>query len=70
MLAYDFAIHHNLPHVGLHIDVIEAPIEPLSSDGLVGRIVICCEVGMRERFSGSYSLPLVEDKHLFQELKG
>ena len=64
VLAYDFAIRHDLPHVGLDLNVIEAPIKLFSSDGLVGRIVIFCEVGMRERFGGSYSVPGIKDQHL------
>jgi hypothetical protein len=62
--------HHDLPGVNGQVSIVERPVELLLGNGLIGRVVVRCEVGVGERGAGLYAGARVEDQHLLKELNG
>ena len=59
----------HLPSVDRQVGVVEAPVERLGCDGLVGRVVVRREVLMRERLRRVDALARVEHEHLLEEVE-
>lgn len=59
----------HLPRVDGQVGVVEAPVERLGRDGLVGRVVVRREVLVREGLRRVDALARVKDEHLLEQVE-
>lgn len=62
--------HHDLPCVDGQIGVVEAPVELLLGDGLIGGVVVRSQVLVGQSLGGCYPLLGIEHEHALQEVNG